>query len=399
MVRTLVDPRFPCRLRELRRARGLSLRELADAAYVGKSTLSQLENGRMNPSVDMGAHLDRALEADGELAGMVTPGTRDDDPVPPDPPPGGMVLIGAVADPGRPLASDDLQKLRDTISQLVVLDDAYGGDDLHRLAVRVFRIAGRKLACGAYAPAVETDLQAVVGELGELAAWLLYDADQQDESRHVNSEALAVSRLAGDRTIELLELAHMAMQSVHLRRGREALRIAEHVLDGDRLSPRVAGLFHLRRARALAVLEDRPRSLDALEQAKALISGGTTDRDPAWAWWVGEDELTWHAAMLHADLGLHHRAVDLFHATARPDVRRRARYTTLAYLLDALTAVGAWGDAETVLRDVLPMADEIGSTRTARVLKRAADRMCRARVPDSLTDLARVVVSQLPRVR
>jgi transcriptional regulator with XRE-family HTH domain len=397
MVRPLLDPRFPARLRELRRARGLSLRELADAAYVGKSTLSQLENGRMNPSVEMAAHLDRALGADGVLAGMVTPGT--DDPYDPDMSPTGAILMETVADPGSPLGSDDLHRLRDAISQFVALDNAYGGNDLHRIALRAFHNAGRKLACGAYTATVETDLQATVGELGGIAAWLLYDADRQDDSRRVMTEAMTVTRLAGDRAVELLEWAHVAMQSVHLRRGREALRIAEHVLDNDRLSPRVGGLFQLRRARALATLGDQARSLAALGQARALISEGTTGRDPAWAWWIDENELTWHAAMLHSDLGQYRRAVDLFHTTVHeyPATGRR-QYNNLAHLLDVLTTVGAWSDAEPVVREVLPMVDEVGSTRTEQLLRRAADRIRRARVPDSLADLAQVLVSRLPQV-
>jgi transcriptional regulator with XRE-family HTH domain len=70
--RTTVDPAFPGRLRSLREAAGMSLRDLAAAAYVAKSTLSELENGKTTPMVDTARALDRALHADGDLAGMVT---------------------------------------------------------------------------------------------------------------------------------------------------------------------------------------------------------------------------------------------------------------------------------------------------------------------------------------
>jgi transcriptional regulator with XRE-family HTH domain len=70
--RTIVDPRFPARLRQLRTDRGLSLRDLVRLTYFGKSTLSELENGRKSPSAETAHHLDRALDAGGELAGMVT---------------------------------------------------------------------------------------------------------------------------------------------------------------------------------------------------------------------------------------------------------------------------------------------------------------------------------------
>lgn len=401
--RTVVDPRFPSRLRELRTERGLSLRALANRAYCSKSTVSELENGHKTPSRHIVEHLDRVLGAGGELAGLVTetsytPGTR---PVQIENGAEGVTLVDVVAEPGRPLDVDDVAHLRQVISQLVALDNAYGGDDTHRLAVRVFRSAGRKLACGAYTSAVETDLQAAVGEVGELAAWLLYDSDRQDDSRRINIEAMTVTRLAGDRMIELLELANLAMQSVHLRRGREALRIAEHVLDSDRLSPRVAGLFHLRRGRALAELGDRPRALAALDQARALIGDGTTHQDPPWAWWVDDNELTWHSAMLHADLGEHHQAADLFRSTTvgYPPVKRRGHYNNLAHLLDALTTVGAWSDSEPVMQEVVPFVDEIGSTRTEHLLARVTARIGRARAPDSLDDLTNVLASRLSAVR
>lgn len=70
--RTVVDPRFPARLRELRAERDLSLQELAAASYVGKSTISDLENRKSTPIADTARALDKALRADGELAGMVT---------------------------------------------------------------------------------------------------------------------------------------------------------------------------------------------------------------------------------------------------------------------------------------------------------------------------------------
>ena len=49
----VVDPKFAETLRRLRTERGLSLRDLTRASFIGKSTLSELENGRMRPSADM----------------------------------------------------------------------------------------------------------------------------------------------------------------------------------------------------------------------------------------------------------------------------------------------------------------------------------------------------------
>lgn len=66
-----VDARFAARLRALRHARGLSLRGLYRIAHVSVSALSEYENGRRRPSAEMARTLDRALNADGQLASMV----------------------------------------------------------------------------------------------------------------------------------------------------------------------------------------------------------------------------------------------------------------------------------------------------------------------------------------
>jgi transcriptional regulator with XRE-family HTH domain len=70
-MRAVVDPRFPARLRELRQVRGLSQRKLAEQAFSSKSELSRLERGTTTPTVETATHLDKALDAGGELAEMV----------------------------------------------------------------------------------------------------------------------------------------------------------------------------------------------------------------------------------------------------------------------------------------------------------------------------------------
>jgi len=58
--------------------------------------------------------------------------------------------------------------------ELVTLDSRYGGNDVYQLATRAFRSAHRKVGGGAYAHAIERDLEAAVGEMGEVAAWIAY---------------------------------------------------------------------------------------------------------------------------------------------------------------------------------------------------------------------------------
>src|SRR6266567_1964516 len=65
-----------------------------------------------------------------------------------------------------------------SIQQLVLLDNHFGADDIAGIAVRLFRAVTHRLATGLYQPTVERDLMAAAGETGELAGWLLFDADQ-----------------------------------------------------------------------------------------------------------------------------------------------------------------------------------------------------------------------------
>ena len=83
MPRPSADPRFAATLRRLRADRELSLRDLARKAVYGKSYLHELEIGLKQPSPEVGARLDAALDAGGELSalarGIADPAPTDDD--------------------------------------------------------------------------------------------------------------------------------------------------------------------------------------------------------------------------------------------------------------------------------------------------------------------------------
>lgn len=65
-----LDPYIGQRLRELREARGLSLRALAGRVLSSKTQLHDFEAGRRRPSTDTLARLDAALGAGGDLVAL-----------------------------------------------------------------------------------------------------------------------------------------------------------------------------------------------------------------------------------------------------------------------------------------------------------------------------------------
>jgi tetratricopeptide (TPR) repeat protein len=296
-----------------------------------------------------------------------------------------------------------------TNRELITLDSRYGGDDVYQVAIRAFRSAHRKLGNGAYHHAIERDLEAAVGETGEIASWIAYDADQHAVSRQVVHEAMLLSRLAGDRSLELFELSHLALLALQLRRSREALRIADDIAGDVGLSPRVVAMFELRRGRALAQLDAHTPAVSALDKAEAALSDGVSRRDPGWTWWVDGAEIAWHRGVVYAELGDWSKAVDLFSHAAELRTKRgtyaeptrpngRAVFNDLAHLFEALVRAKAWREGERVIAELIGQASAIGSARTTSLLMQAIHGAQRAggatsALTDASAELRRILVA------
>jgi transcriptional regulator with XRE-family HTH domain len=282
-----------------------------------------------------------------------------------------------------------LEAIQQHIWHIVELDNRFGGSDLARLAVRFFRSVHQQLGTGAYEPAIERDLQATAGELAEVAGWLLYDADQQEDVRRMNQEALYFSRLAGDRRMELLTLQNASMHAGHLGRPREALHLARSVLEsGSRLSPRVRTLFLVRKARALAQGGDE-HALRLFDQVRSHYEDGVRESDPKWAWWVHERELAWHEGMALVDLERPHEAVEKFEQSLEMTSHQvRGRYLHLGYLLSAQVKVKAWSDVETTMRQIATMVSDVSSTRTVVLLAAILAELQHEQVPRSTREIS-----------
>ena len=270
-----------------------------------------------------------------------------------------------------------LDTVRANIDQLVALENRFGGADLAGLSERFFQTVRQQVGAGRYERGIRKDLLALTGELAEVAGWLAYDADRQSCVRRLNQEALYFTRLAGDRSMELLSLQNASMHAGFLGRPEEARDLADMVLDGGfMLSPRLRALFLTRKARALAQSGDR-ESLRIFAKVRSLFERGTREDDPAWAWWIDERELAWHEAMCRQDLGDSRDAIDQFERAvqATPHDQIRSRYLHLAYLLEAQVRLRSWNSAHTTMRTIAPLATEVASTRTVVLLRKTLRRL------------------------
>ncbi|GHF58786.1 hypothetical protein GCM10010218_45150 [Streptomyces mashuensis] len=243
-----------------------------------------------------------------------------------------------------------------------------------------------------------------LAELLEVAGWILFDAERHDRALRLNRQALALARHAGDRSLARLVVANLTMQQAHLGDSAASYRTATAVTDAGGLTPRVEAVFRIRQAHALADAGHRAEALRALARARSLFLDGPSDRDPPWAWWIDEDELTGHHGMVLARLGDLDRASGLLHAATGSGQGPAYRSLFTAELLDVLVRSGAHDEAAALMGALAPHLAGIGSVRALNSLRRTAGAAALARGPagdvrDAARDLARLLGAGPPSRR
>lgn len=312
-----------------------------------------------------------------------------------------MEPIGPVAaDNGPPADADFVASLHSAIAQFVRMDSLLGSGEVVDAVVRRFRDAQRVLASGRYRVGVERDLEAATAELGEVAGWMLIDAQRHDDARLINSEALMLAQIAGDTSMQWFILSNQALAGAYSGRHREALRISERFGEDLRVPARVRAMFRLRQARALGHLGDESAARSAFGRARATFGDGVSNRDPAWAWWFNARELDGHAGSMFAAMGRHGEALPLLsnavELASGIENQRWALYIHWACLLDSALAAGDVAEAERAAIGVAPMLGQMHSVRTENRLRRAVSRVPGEALPSTLSDVLDHIRHRLP---
>ncbi|GLW89641.1 XRE family transcriptional regulator [Actinokineospora globicatena] len=290
--------------------------------------------------------------------------------------------------PSEPITAEYIESIRQKMRLLLAMDAQFGGNEASTQAVRLFRSTHRWVGASPCPGSLRRDLHSTVGELAEIAGWLLYDANRQQEARRLNHEALYYLRQAGGRSLEILTLQNMSMQAEYLDRPVEALDIAQSVIEANHLTPRVSALFQARSAHALALQGRRVDAEMMFSRARNLFLDGPGADDPSWAYWVDDIQFAWFEAKVRTAQGDHGRSVDIFaDALARsPKHRVRGMFSRTTYLFESLVAVGDWRQAESLVPHLEPYIREVGSGRTAAILAGALGTVEAMKVSPSLRD-------------
>lgn len=262
---------------------------------------------------------------------------------------------------------EDFGKIRRTMTDLTALDTTYGSVGLDIFAVRAFTSARVQLATVGGPDRLGVDLADMVAQLGHLAAWLLHDADRDDDARTVLVEALAIAGTARSRRTRLAIVDQLSMLAAWSGDWADALSYADRGLAlAGATSPHIAATFRIRRGRALALAGD-PEGLDELHRASAAIDGHGR-HDPPWTLWLTPSDLAMHHALAASDLGHHADAVDLarWAVASVARIRRRDRTMFRVHQLHIAIAAGAWTEATDTANGLVAPLRQTGSARAAR---------------------------------
>lgn len=365
---------FAAKLAELMAQHGYGVLSLARDVPIDQAHMSRMMHGKKLPSRPTAQRLDELLHAGGELVALSDEAHRSE--------------FSREQPSGRDSgALADVDEVRQTSQMLITMERRLGGDAVLPAAVKAFRVASD-------AAGDNHDQLAAAAESGEVAGWIAYDAERPDVSRRLASEALVLSREAGDRDMELFLGSHATMLDVEQGRPASALRISAAILE-QRLPKHVEAVFRIRQGRALVRLGRSREGLADLDRAGQLISDGPGSRDPWWTFWVTPSEIWWQQGTALADVGDWRGAVPLLGSAANARSAQHGARTVLhdqACLAEALVRAGGLSDAEQVIGELAPAARLITSARTSKVLLRAAAH-ARAAEADDLADEIRGLVA------
>jgi transcriptional regulator with XRE-family HTH domain len=427
--RTVVDPQFSVRLRQLRTVRGLSQQALARAAFLSKSYLSELENGRKTPGVTTAKALDKALGAGGELAGMVT-----DAPLAS--PDGGEASLAIRGLQYHPSESDTVEivlqigradvKRRAIISAPFVLTALAAPSRDWLLAsleaitsqrgprqVGMGQVAGIRdvfalfqemdvMRGGGHArvalveylnsyvlPLVQRDhgsqtvrlaLYEAASEQAYLVGWMAYDDGRHGLGQRYLIQALRLAQASGSRALGAHVLAGMSDQANLLGNPREALMLARTGARGittDESPACIADLLLLQ-GRALAAQGEVAAAARAVAAAERTFDQVRPDDEPEWARFIDPAYVYGEAAHCFRDLNepgeIERFATQSAEAAAR---QGRARRGALSYAALAVGEIerGNPDAAAAHAHHVVDLTAQITSSRCVATVRDLATRL------------------------
>lgn len=207
-------------------------------------------------------------------------------------------------------------------------------------------------------------LRTVLAQAAQSAAWLHFDQGHHASAQRHWRTALHSAHSADDRDLGAGVLSDLAYSATWLGHPSEAVDILAHARTRTRHAT-ARSLLDVRRARALAVLQDDVGTARALNDAEHQLERGTAQSAPPWVSWMSSADLAVDAGRCWLDLEDHRRATAALEEGLGLLVpaRERTRAIMLTYRAHAALANHDVDAAVAAARTALDTALETGASR------------------------------------
>jgi hypothetical protein len=275
------------------------------------------------------------------------------------------------------IGTTHLLELRAGLRSLYQLDDAYGGDDVRSLAVRLLRRVRRVISTSKFPDTIGRQLHLLSGEIAETCGWLYFDADDQDKARGYWGEALTTATMLRDVNLEILIFSSMSLQACYEGRPRDGLDLARAAQErATRLgSPVLQSVIAGREARALSLLSDDKAAGRRLTVAMQLIErdgNGSGRPSPEWTAFHGPAEIEYAQGLFYTEIGHHAAAAQFLRAALVHQEAAYGRNRALYRLTLAKSLVDA-GEVDEGAAHAVGSLEHLEEVESGRVRRRLTE--------------------------
>jgi transcriptional regulator with XRE-family HTH domain len=268
---------------------------------------------------------------------------------------------------GRRIGEGFVAKVERRIAELRRIDDFVAGGDLHTLVEQELHTTAGLLREASYTEPLGRRLLVAIGELCQLAGWVVGDAGQYATAAHYYSVGVKAAHAANSPGLAGNLISTLAYQVANVGNPREAVLLAQSAdIGGRQATATVQTLFKERLAWTYAKAGERRRAERTLAAVETTYQQRASGDDPEWVYWLDEDEIDIMAGRCYVELGQAERAVPLLSGVLAHYDERRTRELALytSWLAEAHVQLGAVDEAVAAATRTLELTSQITSARS-----------------------------------
>ncbi|WSA14036.1 hypothetical protein OHB15_30615 [Streptosporangium subroseum] len=290
---------------------------------------------------------------------------------------------------GAAVGLSDVRRIAEARQAFGEMDHQFGAGLVRPAVVDYLNTVVAPLLRGRYDDKVGAELMTAAATMTEMAGWTAFDLNHHGQAQQYFGQALKLAKAGDDALTGTLVLESMTHQALHLNQSAQAVWLTRAAVDTAhrvQAPPCVTAMLLVEEAWAAALHAKPAETGDTysarwvqqrLAEAERVHAQGSTDRDPAWAAWNDEPELTARIGMCWGLLGEHKRAADCAELAVRAFAKKRPRSAQLNQVnaAEAYLGMGEVEQAVNSARAAIPMARSLTSVRSVERIRKFSDRL------------------------